>query len=161
MIPAVKDRCLSLVLRIDVPKHEPVDDGRVLNAVVRGAALGKAAQVELFGILMTWLTVTAELNAGNILVGGLHVELDRAVPEAETFEGNGTAFENDSALWKAFVPDESHIGFVRIVRVLDGVPMIGGQGNFDGRGGMKGGYSDTEQERGGSKAIYGQDAIPI
>ena len=84
MIPAVEDGCLRLILRINIPEHEAVDHGCVLDAVIGGTALGKAAQVELLRILMAGLAVPTELDARDVLVSRFHVECNGSVSKADT-----------------------------------------------------------------------------
>lgn len=155
MVPAVKDGGLCLVLRIDVPEHEAVDDGHVLDTVVGGAALGQTAQVELFGILMAGLAVKAELDAGNVLGRRFHVEFNGSVAKAKTVQRDRAVFEDDGALREALVTDESHIGLVRIVYVLNGLPVVGGERDFNGRGGMENWCDKTEQELRNAKMTHG------
>ena len=155
VVPAVENGCLCLVLGINVPEHEAVDDGRVLDTVIGGAALGKAAQVELFGILMAGLAVTAELDTGNVLVSRFHVKFNGSISKAETVQRDGAAFEDNSPLRETFVTDELNLGFGGVVRVLNGLPVIGGERNFNGRSGMESGCDKTEKEGDGAKVTHG------
>ena len=98
MVPAVKDGCPCLVLGVNIPEHEAVDHGRVLDTVVGGAALGKAAQVELFGILMAGLAVTTELDAGNVLVSRLHIKFNCSVSKNETVQHDRAVFKDNGTL---------------------------------------------------------------
>ena len=126
VVPIVgEDGCATLVLRKGVPEHEAIDHGRVLDAVVGGAAVGEGADVELFSIAGVLL---AKANAGDVLADEVDIELDGAIAEGETVE-DGFAFLLDvhDAVGEALDGGEGELG-----GGVFGVPTRGGHGDRDG-----------------------------
>ena len=60
---------------------------------------------------------------------------------------------------ETLVTDELYLGLRGIVRVLDGLPVVGGERDLDGRVGMKNGCDKTEQKPSGAKMTHGRQSI--
>ena len=100
---------------------------------------------------MAGLALTTKLDARDILVGGLHIELDRAVSKHEAVKSNRATFKNDGPLRKALVAYKGNVSLIGVVRILHRVPVVCGERNLDGRGGMQALGGKREQQSSGAK----------